>query len=100
MKPYVLSAAACEDVKSIWEYIVEQAGTDTADRVLKDLRHAMRRLAETPGIGHLREDLAREPLRFWSVHSHLIIYRPDSKPLGIARVLHAARDIKALLPDE
>ena len=48
-------------------------------------------------MGHLREDLAREPLRFWPVYSYLIIYRPDSRSLEIVRVLHGARDVKNLL---
>ena len=32
-------------------------------------------------MGHLRQDLADEPLRFWAVYSYLIIYREDSDPL-------------------
>ncbi len=48
-------------------------------------------------MGHLREDLAEEPLRFWPVYSYLIIYRPDSRPLEIVRVLHGARDVRNLL---
>jgi antitoxin ParD1/3/4/toxin ParE1/3/4 len=57
----------------------------------------MRRLAQTPGMGHLREDLADEPLRFWPVYSYLIIYRPETDPLEIVRVLHGARDVRAVL---
>ncbi len=48
-------------------------------------------------MGHLRQDLADEPLRFWAVYSYLIIYREDSDPLEIVRVLHGARDVKSLL---
>jgi plasmid stabilization system protein ParE len=57
----------------------------------------MRRLAEMPELGHFREDLADEPLRFWPVHSYLIIYRPDRKPLEVVRVLSGYRDIAELL---
>lgn len=72
---------------------------NAAKRVQADLRSAMRKLAEMPGMGHLRHDLADEPLRFWSVFSYLIIYRPDTSPLQIVRVLHGARDIKSILQD-
>ena len=48
-------------------------------------------------MGHLRTDLAQEPLRFWPVYSYLIIYRPDAEPLEIVRVLHGARDVAQLL---
>jgi antitoxin ParD1/3/4/toxin ParE1/3/4 len=47
-------------------------------------------------MGHLREDLADEALRFWRVYSYMIIYRPDSQPLEIVRVLHGARDTSTL----
>jgi plasmid stabilization system protein ParE len=53
----------------------------------------MRRLAAFPRIGHIREDVADESLRFWSVYSYLIAYRPERKPIEIVRVLHGARDI-------
>jgi antitoxin ParD1/3/4/toxin ParE1/3/4 len=57
----------------------------------------MRKLAERPGMGHLREDLADEPVRFWPVYSYLVIYRADARPLQIVRVLHASRDVRTLL---
>ena len=38
-----------------------------------------------------------EPVRFWSVYSYLIVYKPDSKPLKVIRVLHGARDVGAVL---
>lgn len=50
-----------------------------------------------PAIGHLREDLTDEPLRFWPVRRYLIVYRSDSDPLEIVRVLSAYRDVKKLL---
>ena len=60
----------------------------------------MRRLAANPNLGHLRQDLADEPLRFWQVYSYLVIYRPQAEPLQIVRVLHASRDVRSPLKDE
>jgi plasmid stabilization system protein ParE len=48
---------------------------------------------EFPGMGHVRDDVAGPGLRFWSVHSYLIIYRADQKPLQVLRVLHGAQDL-------
>jgi antitoxin ParD1/3/4/toxin ParE1/3/4 len=59
----------------------------------------MRKLARTPGIGHFREDLADRRQRFFLVYSYLIVYRPETKPLHIVRVVHGARDVQALLED-
>ena len=96
MRSFVLSAAAVEDLRSINEYIASD-DPSAAGRVLEDLRAAMHQLVEHPGIGHLREDLADEALRVWPVRTYLVIYRPDTQPLQIARVLSGYRDIAVLL---
>jgi antitoxin ParD1/3/4/toxin ParE1/3/4 len=57
----------------------------------------MSRLAEMPLLGHLRQDLTDEGLRFWQVYSYLIVYRPETRPLQVVRVLHASRDVRRLL---
>jgi antitoxin ParD1/3/4/toxin ParE1/3/4 len=96
MKRYLLTRAAKQDVGDIAAYIAEENPV-AARRVLAKLRQAMRRLAQAPGLGHLREDLADEPLRFWPVYSYLIVYRSETTPLQVIRVLHGARDVKAIL---
>jgi toxin ParE1/3/4 len=58
---------------------------------------AVGRLAETPGIGHTRQDLTDRPVKFWSVYSYLIVYDSESRPLTIVAVLHGARDVEQLL---
>ena len=99
MARYVLTESAQADVREIVAYIRKRS-PQAAKRVRGELRQAMQRLVEFPGIGHLRLDLADEPLRFWSVYSYLIIYRPDRKPLEVIRVLHGARDVERFLRPE
>ena len=96
MTRFVLTPAAKADLAAIFDHIVE-ADPGAASRVLSRLRAAMRRLARSPGLGHLREDLADEPLRFWPVYSYLVIYRPAPRPLQVIRVLHGARDVRRIL---
>lgn len=96
MARFVLSPEARDDLRDIRNYIARDSA-DAARRVLSELRAAMRRLAEMPEMGHFREDLADELLRFWPVHSYLIIYRPDRNPLEVVRVLSGYRDIAELL---
>jgi plasmid stabilization system protein ParE len=43
-------------------------------------------------MGHERPDLTSRPIRFWTVHSHVLVYRPDSDPLWVLRILHGSRD--------
>ncbi|TVR32300.1 MAG: type II toxin-antitoxin system RelE/ParE family toxin [Nitriliruptor sp.] len=96
MPRFVLSHEATGDLRGIYGYIAADDPA-AAHRVLEDLRTAMHRLAEHPGLGHLREDFADEALRVWTVHSYLVIYRPDARPLQVVRVLSGYRDIAALL---
>jgi plasmid stabilization system protein ParE len=64
--------------------------------VIADLHQAFRRLADSPGIGHMREDLTSREVLFWPLHSYLIVYR-DSNPLRIVRIIHGKRDVKKIL---
>ena len=57
----------------------------------------MHKLAKAPGIGHMREELADRRHRFFLVYSYLIVYRYETKPLQVIRVLHAARDVQSIL---
>jgi len=91
LKRWILSPAAMADIEGIAGFLDEQAPHATG-KVLAGIRKAMGRIAATPGMGHPREDLADEPLRFLGVWSYLVIYRPSS-PVEIVRVLHAARDV-------
>jgi antitoxin ParD1/3/4/toxin ParE1/3/4 len=50
-------------------------------------------------MGHYRSDLSSEPLRFWRVREYLVIYRSETRPLEIVRVLHSKRDVQTLLDD-
>ena len=99
MTDFLLSAAAANDLREIWEHIAEDS-LDAAERVLDELEAAMTQLADMPGLGHVRRDLASESLRFWTVYSYLIVCRPDSSPLQVVRVLSGYRDIAALLDGE
>ena len=54
-------------------------------------------LAANPGGGHWRRDLTDESVRFYSVYSYLIVYRPQTKPLEVVAILHGGRDLEELL---
>ena len=98
MNRFVLTTEARADLTEIVNYI-SRDNPSAARRVLHELRDVMRKLAATPEMGHFRRDLAAEPLRFWPVYSYLVIYRPESRPLQVVRVLHGARDVRAILEE-
>ena len=75
MNAYVLTPAAEDDIREILDYI-DRDSPSVSDKVRDGLRDAMRLLAEHPGLGHTRADLASEAVRFWPVFKYLVIYRP------------------------
>lgn len=54
-------------------------------------------LAEFPNSGHWRRDLTTASVRFFSVFSYVIVYRPERKPMQIIAILHGSRDVAKLL---
>lgn len=92
MTRFKLSPEAASDIREIWSYIAADS-VKAARKLRLALFGACQRLAENPGIGHVREDLTDQALPFWPVGSYLIVYKPKVKPLAIARVLHGARDV-------
>ena len=96
MTQFILSPAGRDDLDKVWDFIARD-NADAADRVCEEIRAAIRMLAENPGIGHYRRDLADEPLKFWRVYTYLIIYRPETRPLEVVRILSGYQDLKRLL---
>jgi plasmid stabilization system protein ParE len=95
VKRYVLSPAATADIEQIEAFLDEHA-PHAADSVLSRIRAALPRIASIPGMGHLRKDLADEPLGFVAVWSYLVVYRLTS-PVEIVRVVRGARDVARAL---
>jgi antitoxin ParD1/3/4/toxin ParE1/3/4 len=96
MKGFVLTLRAKQDVNHIWDYVADD-NIEAADRILDALETTMIKLAKNPGIGHWREELTDKRHRFFLVYSYLIVYRHETKPLQIIRVLHASRDVQSIL---
>ena len=96
MNRFILTPRAQQDVNDIWDYIAND-NIEAAGRVLDALDNAMIKLAKNPGIGHRRDELTDKRHRFLLVYSYLIVYRHETKPLQIIRVLHAARDVQSIL---
>ena len=68
-------------------------------KVVDALDDAMQLLADNPGIGHLRPDLTPKMSDSGRCSRYLVIYRPDTKPLEIVRVLHGKRNVRRLLEE-
>jgi len=95
MKPYRLVEAVQRDLNEIWEYIARES-VDDANRILDEFDADCTRLAAFPGLGKIRTDFTDKPFRFWPFYSYFIIYRLETQPLEIVRVLSGYRNIADL----
>jgi toxin ParE1/3/4 len=92
------SAAAEQDYRDIWRYIADD-NPDAADRLLLRIDAKIELYARNPGMGRLRDDLG-PGLRSFSVGNYLAFYRIAPDGIELVRVLHGARNLKALLKQQ
>ncbi len=95
MSGFVLHPDVLTDLTEIWEYIATD-NPDAADRVLEEIRDAIRALVPFPQVGHIRSDLTSRPLRFHPIRNFLIAYAPDEQPLLVLAVLHGRRNPRVI----
>lgn len=96
---YVLAPQAARDLVQIWCYVKREVSQEAADRVESVIRTKCVYLASFPDAGHWRLDLTSQPVRFFSVYSHLIVYRPETVPLQVVTILHGSRDVAGILSE-
>jgi len=96
VKRYAVAPEADVDLRQIWLYLFDEAGSAIADRIQNELVDAFEGLADFPGKGHRRSDLTLKNVPFFSVHQYLIVYR-RANLLEILAVLHGKRDLVRLL---
>ena len=96
MSRYLLTRPALADLEEILGYVADDRPS-AVERVGARFVSIFEALTKNPEMGHVREDLTERPVRFWPLYSYLVVYRADTKPLQILRVLSGYRDIAALL---
>jgi toxin ParE1/3/4 len=90
---YLLRARAREDIREIALYTQQTWGVEQRDRYIDGLFHFFGVLAENPGLGIARDDIA-PGLRSLRHGRHLAIYLPARGGVEIVRVLHVSRDVR------
>lgn len=91
MSAYRFTLPADVDLTSIVAYVAHAHDVNRAVFVCQSLMDAIERLAHRPRMGEARTDLTARPVLTWRLYSYLIVYRADSTPLEIVRILQDAR---------
>jgi toxin ParE1/3/4 len=95
MSEFRLSHLAERDLDEIADYVAG-CSPSAAIREIEVLFERFALLASQPLMGQLRDDLPSRP-RAFSSGNYLILYRPTIAGIEVARVIHAARDVAAIL---
>jgi toxin ParE1/3/4 len=88
------SPLALADLDAIWDHIAKQSVL-AADRMLQRINDRCELLATHPEMGEVQPELA-PALRSFHVASFVILFRPTSDGIEVARVIHGSRDIESL----
>jgi plasmid stabilization system protein ParE len=87
------------DLADIWKFIARD-DPEAADRVEAAIYRACAVVAQTPSMGQLRKHSTKLLVRFWTVTrfpNYVCVYRPETRPLRIIRILHGKRNIQRIL---
>ncbi|MFR9773850.1 type II toxin-antitoxin system RelE/ParE family toxin [Nocardia sp. SC052] len=92
MSRYLLYPAARADLEEIWDHTLQQWGPEQAEDYVNELRHAIERVADRPGIGRACEEL-RPGYRRLPAGSHTLYYRiTEDGVVAVVRILHQRMD--------
>lgn len=95
---FEVSEQAQEDLFEIWSRIAADS-VDLADRIESEFYELFASLGRMPHQGQVRKDLTNRPVRFFTMYSFLVVYRPDLTPIRILTVMRGRRDAKAVLKE-
>jgi toxin ParE1/3/4 len=93
------SEQAERDLLQIWVRIAED-NFDAADKFVDEINDRLEDIAEMPGLGRARDELA-PGLRSFPVGDYLLLYRATDTGSELVRVVHGARNLRGLFrPDQ
>lgn len=88
------SLKALEDLDQIWDYVAKNSVLQANNLTLR-FREKLHHIANNNLIGHPRPELAHK-LRSYPVGRYLLFYRPTLFGIELVRLIHSARDLRAM----
>ena len=98
MAQILFTPLATEDLKQIWEFLAERAGSETANKFLVNIRQKCLILAEFPDSGKTRHDFIVN-LRSFPFNNYIIFYLPVEDGIEVLRIIHGSRDISQVFDE-
>lgn len=94
MSKYFLTPAAQRDLSKIWDFSEERWSSAQAEKYIREIQAALKRVAEEFDRGRRREDICAGYMSY-AVGSHVIFYRQQENSLEVIRILHQRMDLGA-----
>lgn len=94
------SELAISDLKIIADYLIEEAGIDTALKVTDEIYRVINDIiSNNPKAGSIVEFITETTMRYFTAgkYPYNIYYESSSEKILIVRVLHGRRNIRKLL---
>ena len=91
----VWAPKAKQDLRDVWRYYERVASPEIADKLLREIDEAGRRLADEALMWRARDEVM-PGLRSVLVHPYTVFYRVNEGGVEIARVLHERRNFAAV----
>ncbi len=90
----IISDAAAEDLRNIWEYVAQHNET-AASKLIKEVKNKFILLRDNPLVGR-QQNKYLVGLRSFVMNDYFIFYLPLENGVDILRVLHSSRDIESI----
>lgn len=94
IREIVYEQSARDDVRSIYLWIAERAGPETALAYVERIRNRCDRLVSFPEQGSSREDIATSLRTITFERTAIIAYIAETNAVRILRVLRKGRDLR------
>lgn len=94
VRQLLIAPIAEADLAEIWAYIAEDS-PKAATAFVEQIKSKFEPLLEFPGMGALRDKIAPD-LRAVHYKNYVIYYTFTDQDVTIVRVVHGARDVRAL----
>lgn len=98
MTRVTLSPAAAQDLVDIAEHVAADRPS-AVNGVLDAIESACRLVAQYPTVGRARDEIDAG-VRSFPIGAYVLFYYPSVQGIGIARILHARRDVTTAFDDD
>lgn len=98
MAQVLFTPLASEDLRDIWIYLVEKAGSETANKFLSEVKKKCESVSKFPEMGRVRHEYLLN-LRSFPFSNYIIFYLPLEDGIEVLRIIHSSRDVQQIFDE-